>query len=138
MLRPLPSALAAFALLALAGLASCAAPEARVAKTDYFDGGVTVAIENPAQTSLRQQVEANWNIPGGNPCHDLIVLRATVTPSGMVDRIDQIGRIPPGKACHEVAETAVRALRVSSPLNFPPDNQPPSVDFSFRLPAWVD
>jgi len=103
-----------------------------------FDGGVTVAIDNPAATSLRQQVEANWKIPGGNACHETIVLRATVAADGSVQRIAPVGGLPAGQGCRKVGETASRALRSSSPLNFPPDNQPPTVDFAFRLPDWVD
>jgi hypothetical protein len=44
----------------------------------------------------------------------------------------------PRSACRAVAESAFRALQASSPLNFPPDDQPPEVDFSFKLPDWVD
>jgi len=126
------------ALVSLAFLSACGWPEGGGPVSDYFDGGVTVAIENPAATSLRQQVEANWKIPGGNACHETIVMRATVAEDGTVQDVAPVGAMPAGKACREVGETASRALRASSPLNFPPDNQPPSVDFSFRLPDWVD
>jgi hypothetical protein len=131
--RRLPVALASFAWLS-----ACAAPDDDTRKSDTFDGGVTVAIDNPAATALRQQVEANWNIPGGNSCRETIVLRATVAADGTVQSVAPVGALPAGKACTTLAETAIRALRNSSPLNFPPDNQPPAVDFSFRLPDWVD
>jgi hypothetical protein len=133
MLRRLPITLASFAWLS-----ACAASEDDPPKSDTFDGGVTVAIGNPAATALRQQVEANWNVPGGNRCHETIVLRATVAADGTVQHIAPVGALPPGRACRTVAESAFRALEASSPLNFPPDNQPPTVDFSFRLPDWVD
>jgi hypothetical protein len=103
-----------------------------------FDGGVTVAMDNPAATSLRQQVEANWKIPGGDACHAPVVLRATVAADGSVRQVAPVGGVPAGAGCRKVDETARAALRASSPLNVPPDNQPPTVDFSFRLPDWVD
>jgi hypothetical protein len=133
MLRRLPVALVSFTWLS-----ACAVPEDGAPQSDTFDGGVTVAIDNPAATALRQQVEANWNIPGGNSCHETIVLRVTVAADGTVQHIAPVGALPAGKACRAVAESAIRALHASSPLNFPPDNQPPTVDFSFRLPDWVD
>jgi hypothetical protein len=132
MFRTLPVALASFALLS-----ACGSPDDGMPGSDMFDGGVTVAIDNPAATALRQQVEANWKIPGGNACHEAMVLRATVAADGTVQDIAPVGAVPAGKACRAVAESAVRALRFSSPLNFPPDNQPPAVDFSFRLPDWA-
>jgi hypothetical protein len=130
------SVLVAFASLAL--LSACGSPEDSGPVADTFDGGVRVAIGNPAATSLRQQVEANWRIPGGNACHETIVLRATVAPDGSVRRITPVGGVPAEAGCRKVGESAQQALRWSSPLNFPPDNQPPSVDFAFRLPDWVD
>ncbi|MDQ7250648.1 hypothetical protein [Dongia sedimenti] len=130
----LPITLASFAWLS-----ACAASDDGAPKSDTFDGGVTVAIDDlGAATALRQQVEANWNIPGGNGCRETIVLRATVAADGTVQHIAPVGALPAGKSCRTLAETAFRALEASSPLNFPPDNQPPTVDFSFRLPDWVD
>jgi len=127
------------AFISVACLSACASPDGGGGpRSDMFDGGVTVAIENPAATSLRQQVEANWRIPGGNACHETIVLRATVAANGSVQRITPVGAVPGGAGCRKVGESAQQALRWSSPLNFPPDNQPPTVDFSFRLPDWVD
>jgi hypothetical protein len=134
MRRHLPAA-----LVSLTWLAACVAPEERAPRSDTFDGGVTVAIGDlETATALRQQVEANWNIPGGNPCHEAIVLRATVAADGSVQQVAPVGALPAGEGCRRVAESAVRALHASSPLNFPPDNQPPTVDFTFRLPNWVD
>jgi hypothetical protein len=127
---------AAFA--AFAFLSACMPPQVGAPGSDTFDGGVTVAIGNPAATSLRQQVEANWRMPGGNGCHERIVLRATVAPDGRVQRVAPVGGIPAGADCRKVGESAALALRSSSPLNFPPENQPATVDFSFRLPDWVD
>jgi hypothetical protein len=126
------------ALVSFAWLTACAAPQDDLPRSDMFDGGVTVAIDNPAATTLRQQVEANWKIPGGNGCHETIVLRAAVAADGTVQQIAPVGTVPAGPGCRAVAETASRALQASSPLNFPPDNQPPAVDFSFKLPDWVD
>ena len=125
-------------LVSFVGLSACAAPEDGAPGLDTFDGGVTVAIDEPAATTLRLQVEANWSIPGGNACHERIVLRAAVAADGTVQHIAPVGALPAGKGCHAVAESAIRALQASSPLNFPPDSQPPAVDFSFRLPDWVD
>jgi hypothetical protein len=126
------------ALVAFAWLSACAAPEDGAPQAETFDGGVTVAIDEPAATALRLQVEGNWSIPGGNACRETIVLRATVAADGTVQHIAPVGARPAGKACRAVAQSAFRALHASSPLNFPPDNQPPAVDFSFKLPDWVD
>jgi hypothetical protein len=126
-------------LVSFAWLSACAAPQDGAPRSDSFDGGVTVAIDDPeAATTLRQQVEGNWKIPGGNGCHATIVLRATVAADGSVQQVAPVGAVPAGAGCRAVAETASRALQASSPLNFPPDNQPPAVDFSFKLPDWVD
>jgi hypothetical protein len=133
MFRSLPIALVSFAWLS-----ACMSPDDGAPGSDMFDGGVTVAIDNPAATTLRQQVEANWSIPGGNDCRATIVLRATVAADGTVQHIAPVGARPAGKDCRTVAESASRALQASSPLNFPPDNQPPAVEFSFKLPDWVD
>jgi hypothetical protein len=125
-------------LVSFVGLSACAAPEDGAPGLDTFDGGVTVAIDEPAATTLRLQVEANWSIPGGNGCRETIVLRATVAADGTVQHVAPVGAVPAAKPCRAVAESATRALHASSPLNFPPDNQPPEVDFSFKLPDWVD
>src|SRR5919108_5064636 len=90
----LPAARRPIALTAVAWLAACAAPEHQAPRSDTFDGGVIVAIADPeAATALRQQVEANWNIPGGNPCHETIVLRATVAADGTVHHVAPVGAL---------------------------------------------
>jgi hypothetical protein len=73
------------------------------------------------EDSLRDQVERNWNLgslTGSPKLKDMLVkLRLHLLPDGTVTSIDVLNDQPGNPLFRQVAESAIRAVMVSSPLN---------------------
>jgi hypothetical protein len=73
------------------------------------------------ETSIRKQIERNWNlgnIAGSPELEDTIIkLRVRLLPDGTVRSVDVLNDEPGNPLFRQVAEGAMRAVMISSPLN---------------------
>jgi hypothetical protein len=80
----------------------------------------TVADEQ----GLRDQIERNWNLgslAGASDLAGLVVeLRIALLPDGTVTKIEVLNDRPGNATFQQVAESARRAVAISSPLKLPP------------------
>jgi hypothetical protein len=78
---------------------------------------------DPLARSIRDQVERNWNLgslAGADLSGMVVQLRLELLSDGTVTKVE-IENYQPGNATfRQVAESAMRAVKVSSPLKLPP------------------
>ena len=120
-------------LLLLAG--ACSSPESPPAKArpvvnwgtpaSYSatqDAGTASA--NSDHTSVSDQVERNWNLgslAGSPDIKDMVIeMRIALLPDGTITRIDILNDRPGNPTFQQAAESAARAVAISSPLRLPP------------------
>jgi len=93
-----------------------------------------VALTASEEDGIRGQIERNWNLGSlaGSPdlAGMLVQLRITLQPDGTVTKVDVLntGSSP---FFRQAAESAVRAVMISSPLKLPPGKTYPSIQFRF-------
>jgi hypothetical protein len=118
-------------------LSACAADKAvstsSAAKTEMFSSMPLTASE---QSDIRNQIERNWNLGdlAGSPnvAGMVVELRAKLSPDGTVTEVTLMNDQPGNPDFPHVAESARRAVMISSPLKLPPGKSYPSMVLRFR------
>jgi hypothetical protein len=110
-----------FMMIAAVLLAGCADKAPAVALDDQPsieapDGPMTAA----EMDDVRAQIERNLNIDFDHPCDRPVSIRVTLAADGTVQKTELI-EDSPGAACRAATESAIRAIRISSPLKLPAD-----------------
>jgi len=110
------------------------APPAMAQETIYYSHGY--------DDDIRQQIERNWNVDTAaiEACSRPVELRVFLAEdrSGKVTKVDILPGDPESDACKAVAESARRAVLISSPLKLPADNQLSSLKLRFDPNIWED
>jgi hypothetical protein len=87
------------------------------------------------QGVLRQQIERNWSIDSNaaEACSEPVELQILLTPdgSGKVTGVEILPGLPAIDACRLVAESARRAVLISSPLKLPLGSNLSSIKMRF-------
>jgi hypothetical protein len=85
---------------------------------------------------LRQQIERNWNVDVSalEACGEPVDLRILLAPdgSGNVTGVEVLPGMPDTAACKALAQTARRAVLISSPLKLPEGNTLSSIRLRFQ------
>jgi hypothetical protein len=78
---------------------------------------------DPLARSIRDQVERNWNLGSLAGAPDLsgmmVQLRLELLPDGTVSKVEVENGQPGNPTFQQVADSAVRAVKISSPLKLP-------------------
>ena len=86
---------------------------------------------------LVDQIEKNWLVPFGTPCHREIIVRVSLASDGAVKSAAPTEPVAADDAaCSTIMESVKRALLISSPLRFDGD-VPPSVLLRFKPETWL-
>jgi len=87
------------------------------------------------EDGIRAQIERNWNLgsAAGAPNIDtiLVELRIEVQPNGLVTRVELLNN-QADPFFRAMAESAIRAVEMSSPLQLPPGKYWPTIKLRFR------
>ena len=79
-------------------------------------------ILSPADLeAVRHKIEGNWNTApvSQSACSQVIVLRINLGAGGTVEEIKLLDPEPLPQSCHQAADSAKRAILISSPLPVP-------------------
>ena len=71
--------------------------------------------------ALRERIESNWNVGAAvtSDCSRAMVVRAYLEDDGTVKEVKLFDPQPLPDACQQAAESAKRAILISSPLPLP-------------------
>lgn len=85
---------------------------------------------------IRQQIERNWNVDVSalEACGEPVDLRILLASdgSGEVTGVEILPGMPDTAACKAIAQSARRAVLISSPLKLPTDNKLSSIRLHFQ------
>lgn len=111
------------------------------------NGGASLEARAPSDAPLtaseegdiRRQVESNWNMAdwGGSPevAGMVVELRISLLPDGTITDVKLLNDRPGDTTFRQVADSAIRAVKISSPLNLPPGREYSAMILRFR-PDW--
>jgi len=79
------------------------------------------------EDGLRAQLEANWNKSWAQQCppeqQKVVEIRAHLAPDNTVTKVEPLGDLAQDSCSTQVRDSAIRAIRISSPLKIPPDKK---------------
>jgi hypothetical protein len=111
------------------------ASEAVDAKTSS-DAPLTASEED----ELRRQIESNWNVGEWAASPEatgmVVELRLSLLPDGTITDVKLLNDRPGDATFQKVADSAIRAVKISSPLKLPPGREYSAMILRFR-PDWV-
>jgi hypothetical protein len=136
----------------------CSAPrENAPAKSDAAPASETVIASNGGATSvdaktssnapltaseedeLRRQIESNWNVGEWATSPEAtgmeVELRLSLLPDGTIADVKLLNDRPGDATFQKVADSAIRAVKISSPLRLPPGREYSAMILRFR-PDW--
>jgi hypothetical protein len=124
-------------------LSACTADNAvstsSAAKSETFSSVPLTASE---EGDIRKQIERNWNLgdlAGSASLADMVVeLRAKLLPDGTVTEVNILNDQAGNPDFPRVADSARRAVMISSPLKLPPGKTYPSVVLRFHPDRIVE
>jgi len=83
------------------------------------------------EDDIRRQIESNWNVdPKGNNVD--VEVRVFLERDGTVTQVEILNNRPEDKSFRMIAESAVRAIKSSSPLKLPNGQYWPSLLLKFN------
>lgn len=101
----------------------------------------TTPLTQAEEQDLRDQIERNWNLGGlvGSPdLADVVIeLRVQLEPDGKVSKIDVLNDQPDAPSFRDAADSARRAVMISSPLKLPPGKSFKTVRLRFYPGQWL-
>jgi hypothetical protein len=85
---------------------------------------------------LNQQIEKNWNVAIGTPCHRAFEVQVGLAPDGTVKSFEPTEPVAADDAaCKYILEALKRAVLLSSPLQFDGE-APPRVNLRVGPELW--
>jgi hypothetical protein len=89
-----------------------------------------------SEDDIRQQIERNWNVDVNalGACGEPVELRIMLAPdySGEVTGVEILPGLPDTAPCKAIAQSARRAVLISSPLKLPAGNSLSSIRLRFQ------
>lgn len=94
------------------------------------------------EADIRNQIEANWNLGdlmGSPELKDVVIeLRVSLGPDGQVNAVEVLDTQLDNPSFRRVAESARRAVIISSPLKLPPGKSFPSMRLRFHPDKMIE
>lgn len=124
---------------ALTGCETAARPSTDQSAQENFS---EIPSSQSDEENIRTQIERNWNLgslAGSPSLKDAVIkLRVTLLPDGTVTKTQLLNAQPGNPDFSKVAEGAIRAVMISSPLTLPPGKIYNSLDLMFHPGEIVD
>lgn len=100
-----------------------------------------IPLSSSEETNIRHQVEQNWNLgelAGAPNLVDMVVeLRIELLRDGTITKVELMNDQPGNPEFRQVAESAIRATMISSPLKLPPGKIYPAMHLRFHPDQMV-
>ena len=121
----------------IAGLLLCvsAGCSALAQESDSSQAPAVSPLTDAEEADIRNQIERNWNLGDllGSPelKNVVIELRVFLGSDGKVNAVEVLNTQPDNPSFRQAAESARRAVLISSPLKLPPGKSFPSMRLRF-------
>jgi TonB family protein len=100
------------------------------------DGDASKLPFDAPERNIRTQIERNWNLGSLAASPDLaemmVELRIALLPDGTVTEVQVVNAQPSTAETRQLAESAIRAVMIASPLKLPPGTSFSSITVRFR------
>ena len=124
-------------------IAGCSAPrEDRSASSGAAEKAVRAPLTASEEGGIREQIERNWNLGSlAGSSHlsgTMVELRAKLLPDGTVTEVAVMNDEPGNPDFAQVADSARRAVMISSPLKLPPGKTYPIIVLRFYPDRMIE